>query len=113
NLDAELGAHLDTLTEENIRRGMSPEEARYSARRDCGGVEQTKELYREQRRLPFIDTLLQDLRFALRMLVKEPGWALVAIATLAVGIGATSAVFSVVDRILFRSLPYAQEERLV
>src|SRR4029077_6086153 len=84
-----------------------------AARREFGGVEQTKELYREQRRLPFIDTLLQDLRFALRMLVKKPGWALVAIATLAVGIGATSAVFSVVDRILFRSLPYAQEERLV
>src|SRR4029077_2751711 len=84
-----------------------------AARREFGGVEQTKELYREQRRLPFIDTLLQDLRFALRMLVKKPGWALVAIATLAVGIGATSAVFSVVDRILFRSLPYPQEERLV
>jgi putative ABC transport system permease protein len=112
-LDSELRTHLELLEHENLRRGMSPEEARYAARRDFGGVEQTKEAYREQRGLPFIDTLLQDLRFALRLLVKKPGWALVAILTLAVGIGATSAVFSVVDRILFRSLPYSQEERLV
>lgn len=113
SLDAELRSHLDALTEENIRRGISPEEARYAARREFGGIEQTKEAYREQRGLPFIDTLLQDLRFALRMLAKKPGFALVAILTLAIGIGATSAVFSVVDRILFRSLPYPQDERLV
>jgi predicted permease len=112
-LDAELRTHLELLERENIRRGMSSEEARYSARREFGGVEQTKQAYREQRGLPFVDTLLQDLRFALRMLAKKPGFALVAILTLAVGIGATSAVFSVVDRILFRSLPYPQDERLV
>ncbi len=113
NLDAELRSHLQLLAGENIRRGMSPEEAQHAARREFGGVEQTKEAYREQRGLPFIDTLLQDLRFALRMLAKKPGFAVVAILTLAVGIGATSAVFSVVDRILFRSLPYPQDERLV
>ena len=113
NLETELRAHLDALTEENIRRGMDSEEARYAARRQFGGVEQTKESYRERRGLPSVDTLLQDLRFALRMLAKKPGFALVAILTLAVGIGATSAVFSVVDRILFRSLPYPQDERLV
>ena len=101
------------LTAEHVRRGMSLEETRYAARREFGGVEQTKETYREQRGLPFVDTLLQDLRFALRMLVKKPGFAVVAILTLAVGVGATSAVFSVVDRILFRSLPYPQDERLV
>jgi predicted permease len=112
-LVAELRAHLEALTEENIRRGMDAEEARYAARREFGGVEQTKESYREQQGLPFVDTLLQDLRFALRMLAKKPGFALVAILTLAVGVGATSAVFSVVDRILFRSLPYPQDERLV
>jgi len=112
-LNAELQAHLDLLTAENMRRGMTPDEARYAAQREFGGVEQTKAAYREQRGLPFIDTLLQDLRFALRMLGKKPGFALVAILTLAVGIGATSAVFSVVDRILFRSLPYPQDERLV
>jgi putative ABC transport system permease protein len=113
NLDAELRAHLDALTEENIRRGMTPEDARYAARREFGGVEQARELYREQGGLPFLDTLLQDLRFALRTMAKRPGFAAVAILTLALGIGATTAVFSVVDRILFRSLPYPQEERLV
>ena len=112
-LDAELRTHLELLERENIRRGMSPEEARYAARREFGGVEQTKESYRAQRGLPFVDTLLQDLRFALRLLAKKPRFALVAILTLAVGIGATSAVFSVVDRILFRSLPYPQDDRLV
>jgi putative ABC transport system permease protein len=112
-LDAELRSHLQLLMEKNIRRGMTLDEARKAARREFGGVEQTKEAYREQRGLPFIDTLLQDLHFALRMLAKKPGFALVAILTLAVGIGATSAVFSVVDRILFRNLPYPQDERLV
>jgi predicted permease len=112
-LNEELQSHLDLLTAENVRRGMTMKEARYAARREFGGVEQTKEIYREQRGLPFIDTLLQDLRFAVRLLAKKPGFALVAILTLAVGIGATSAVFSVVDRILFRSLPYPQDERLV
>src|SRR5882672_6261763 len=112
-LDAELRAHLEMLTEENIRRGMDPEEARYVAQREFGGVEQTKEHYRDQRGLPFLDALLQDLRFALRLLAKSPGFALVVVLTLAVGVGATSAVFSVVDRLLFRSLPYPQDDRLV
>src|SRR6202171_5580190 len=112
-LEEELRGHLDALTEENIRRGMTPEEARYAARREFGGIEQTKERYREQRGLPFLDTLLQDLRFALRLLAKSPGFALVVVLTLSVGVGATSAVFSVVDRLLFRSLPYPQDDRLV
>src|SRR5437588_8759235 len=113
DLDAELRAHLEMLVEENIRRGMSPVEARYAARREFGGVEQSKELHRDQRSIPFLDELLQDLRFALRALAKRPGFALVAILTLALGIGSTTAVFSVVDRILFRSLPYPHDERLV
>ncbi len=113
DLDAELRAHLEMLTEENIRRGMSPVEARYAARREFGGVEQSKELHREQRTIPFLDALLQDLRFALRGLRNRPGFALVAILTLSLGIGSTTAVFSVVDRILFRSLPYPHDEELV
>jgi predicted permease len=113
DLEAELRAHLDMLTEENIRRGMSPVEARHAARREFGGVEQSKELHREQRSIPFLDALLQDLRFALRALRNRPGFALVAILTLSLGIGSTTAVFSVVDRILFRSLPYPHDEELV
>jgi putative ABC transport system permease protein len=113
DLKVELDVHLQLLTEEYIRRGMSPKGAAHAACREFGGLEQTKEAYRDQRGLPFIDTLVQDLRFALRMLAKKPGFALVAILTLAVGIGSTSAVFSVVDRILFRSLPYPQDDQLV
>jgi predicted permease len=113
NLDAELRAHLELLTEENMRRGMSPDEACRAARREFGGVEQAKELYRDQRGLPALDMLLQDLKFALRGLMNQPGFAIVAILTLALGIGATTAVFSVVDRILFRSLPYPEDDRLV
>src|SRR5256885_775234 len=113
DLDAELRAHLEMLTEENIRRGMSPVEARYAARREFGGVEQTKELHRQQRSIALLDALVEDLRFALRGLGKRPAFALVAILTLALGIGSTTAVFSVVDRILFRSLPYPHDERLV
>ena len=113
DLDAEVQSHLQLLTEENIRRGMSPKEAEYAARREFGGIEQTKLLYREQQALPFVDTLLQDVKFAGRMLIKRPGFAVIAVLTLAVGIGATTAVFSVVDRILFRSLPYPNDQRLV
>jgi putative ABC transport system permease protein len=113
DLDAEFQAHLELLTEENIRRGMSPADARYAARHEFGGVEQAKELYRDQRSIPFLDALLQDLRFALRALGKRPGFAFVAILTLALGIGSTTAVFSVVDRILFRTLPYPHDDRLV
>src|SRR6267154_1585262 len=112
-LDLELRAHLEMLTEENIRRGMSPAEARYAARREFGGVEQTKELHRQQRSIQLLDALVEDLRFALRGLGKRPAFALVAILTLALGIGSTTAVFSVVDRILFRSLPYPHDDRLV
>jgi putative ABC transport system permease protein len=113
DLDAELLAHLEALTEENIRRGMNPEQARHAALREFGGIEQTKELYRDQRGLPLLDALLHDLRFALRGLGKRPTFAAVAILTLALGIGSTTAVFSVVDRILFRSLPYPHDDRLV
>jgi putative ABC transport system permease protein len=112
-LTAELQAHLDLLAAENIRRGMSPDEARHAARRAFGGVEQSKQAYRDQRGIPFFDALAQDLRFAARGLVKNSAFAIVAILMLALGIGSTTAVFSVVDRILFRSLPYPHDGRLV
>jgi len=113
DLDAELRAHVEMLVEENIRRGMSPVEARYAARREFGGVEQSKELHREQRSIPFLDGLLEDLRFALRGLRNRPGFALVAILTLSLGIGSTTAVFSVVERLLFQILTYPHDQELV
>ena len=112
-LDAELRAHIEALVEAKINQGMNLEGARAAAHREFGGIEQTKEAYRDQRGVPFFDSLVLDLRFAFRMLAKNPGFTVVAILTLALGIGATTAVFSVVDRLLFRSLPYAQDDRLV
>ena len=112
-LEDELHGHLDSLADENIRRGMSPEEARYAARREFGGVEQAKESYRERRGLPFVETLLQDVRFGARLLTKKPGFSAVAVLTLALGIGANTAIFSVVEAILLRPLPFPRADRLV
>ncbi len=112
NLDAEVRSHLELLAEENIRRGMNAKEARYAARREFGGVEQAKESYRERRGLPFLDTLWRDLRFATRILAKKPGFTAIAIATLAVGIGANTAIFSVVHSVLLQALPYPDSDRL-
>jgi len=112
-LDAELETHLSLLADENVRRGMSRQAALGAARREFGGLEQTRETYRRQRGFPGFEEFLRDVRFGLRGLAKNPRFTLVAVVTLALGIGATAAVFSAVDRILFRSLPYPNDERLV
>jgi macrolide transport system ATP-binding/permease protein len=114
DLAAELRSHLEMAVELNLRKGMTAEDARREALRGFGGVEQTKERYRDQRGLPMIETALQDLRFGFRMLRRAPGFSILAILCLTLGIGANTAVFSWIEGILFRPYPLvAHQERLL
>jgi putative ABC transport system permease protein len=112
-LAEELSAHIDLAMAEKIRRGSSREEARREALREFGGMAQVKEQYRAQRGLPWIDILLHDTRYALRQLCRTPGFTMTAVVTLALGVGAVTAVFSVVNGVLLRPYAFEDSDRVI
>jgi hypothetical protein len=113
DFENELSSHIEMAVEENLRQGMSPEEARRQALVKLGGLGPSKELHREVRGLPFLDSVVQDLRYTVRSLKRDRGFTAVAVLILGLGIGANVAVFSVVNTILLRPLPLAKPQQLV
>ena len=112
-LDAELRYHMESLEAQYRHRGLSAEEARMAARRDFGGAVAVEEAYRDQRGIPMLESLCRDIRFSLRSIRRTPTLTLAVIATLAIGIGANTAMFSIVNGVLIQPLPYPQPDALV
>lgn len=112
-LEDEILAHLELAEREAIGRGLSPEEARRAARRDFGGIEQVKEEQRDSRGLRWVESLLRDFRYGLASVRRAPGFSAVVAGVLALGIGANVAMFSVVDAVLLKPLPFAEPDRIV
>jgi predicted permease len=109
-LDAEVDTHLELLADEHLKRGLSPEAARLAARKEFGGVDQIKERYRDQRGLPFLDTLAQDVKFSIRLMRKNPLFSLTAAGSLALSIAALTMAFSIVNAFVFKPLPIRDPE---
>jgi predicted permease len=112
-LDAELRFHFEQQLEEKLAAGRTPEDARYAARRTVGGAEQIKEECRDARAVPFIETLMQDIRYGLRMMWRSPTFTGVAVLSLTLGIGANTAIFTLIDAVLIKMLPVKSPEQLV
>jgi len=112
-LQEEIAEHLALQIEENLSAGMAPAEARRQARLKLGAAEAIREDHHAEQSLPFVENLFQDLRFAVRMLLRSPGFSLIVIATMALGVGATTAIYSVIDAALLRPLPYRNPSQLV
>ena len=112
DLDEEVHSHLEMLIEENIRAGMSPKEAQRAGRIELGGIEQVKEQVREERSGNWFHCVISGCRYGVRQLRKNPGFTIVAVLTVALGIGASTAIFSVVYGVLLRPLPYPDSNRI-